>query len=538
MSRPELFLESKSPLGPLGELAHWLAIGAADLLLGLVIAALAARLLRVKGLHWGWAALALSVVFLLRASLQGLAAPLFVAALGAAWHARRWHREDLEAGADLAEAAARRLSPFDALGVTWRRLARRRTRARCCWTRGEELILGFDERNRDVSIPFGGPRGGTHTLLVGATGSGKTITQTSMTIRAIERGMGAIVLDPKGDESMRSALLVAASRAGKAFIEWTPDGPSAYNPFARGGDTEIADKALAGERFTEPHYLRQAQRFLGHVVRVLRVAGVEISLRQIVRQLDPAELERLARSLPADAADAVHSYLDTLTTRQLADLAGVRDRLSILAESDVGRWLDPENGAARSFDLLGATEERAVVYFRLDADRRPLLAQMLGAAIVQDLQTVVSAMQSNPTPAVVVIDEFSALAAEHVVRLFGRARSAGISLILSTQELSDLRLPGRESVLEQVLGNLTVLLAHRQVVASSAELIGALAGSRGAWRTSRSSDGRATRTRSRDSLLRADLVMGLGTGLVAAIVLNEGRRTRIATVFAPGQGER
>jgi type IV secretory pathway TraG/TraD family ATPase VirD4 len=216
----------------------------------------------------------------------------------------------------------------------------------------------------------------------------------------------------------------------------------------------------------------------------------------------------------------------------------VRDRLAILAESDVGRWLDPENGAACAFDLLGAVEERVVVYFRLDADRRPLLAQMLGAAIVQDLQTVVSAMQANPMPAVVVIDEFSALAAEHVVRLFGRARSAGISLILSTQELSDLRLPGRESLLEQVLGNLTVLLAHRQVVASSAELIGALAGSRGAWRTSRSSDGRATRTRSREGLLRADFVMGLGTGLVAAIVLSDGGRTRIATVFPPDQGER
>ncbi len=42
----------------------------------------------------------------------------------------------------------------------------------------------------------------------------------------------------------------------------------------------------------------------------------------------------------------------------------------------------------------------------------------------------------------VVIDEFSAVAAEQVVRLFGRARSAGISLVLGTQELSDLRRQG------------------------------------------------------------------------------------------------
>jgi type IV secretory pathway TraG/TraD family ATPase VirD4 len=539
MSQPrsslELSLGTESPLAPFGALAHWLASATVDLLLGLAIGTLAARLMRANGIHWGWATLASPAIFLLRVPLAGLGPVLLVVAISATWHGRRWHRADLDAGADLAEAAARRRGPADSLGAALRSLIS--GRARSAWTRAGELVLGIDERGRVVSIPFGGARGGTHTLLVGATGSGKTVTQTSMTIRAIERGMGAIVLDPKGDPAMRAALDASARRAGKVFIEWTPDGPSAYNPFARGSDTEIADKALAGERFTEPHYLRQAQRFLGHVVRALRAANVEISLREIVRHLDPGELELLARVAPADAAEAAHSYLDSLTGRQLTDLAGVRDRLSILAESDVGRWLDPKPGGVDAFDLLGAAEQQAVVYFRLDADRRPLLAQMLGAAIVQDLQTVVSALQANPTPAVVVIDEFAALAAEQVVRLFGRARSAGLSLILSTQELSDLRLPGREMLLEQVLGNLTVLLAHRQVVTSSAELIGGLAGVRGAWRTSHSSDGRMTRTRAREGVLRAEQVMSLGTGLVAAIVLSEGGSARVARVFAPGREE-
>ena len=65
-----------------------------------------------------------------------------------------------------------------------------------------------------------------------------------------------------------------------------------------------------------------------------------------------------------------------------------------------------------------------MVYFNLEADRRPLLAQMLGAAIVQDLQAMVAALQGRPVPTLVVIDEFSAIAPEQVVGLFGRARSA------------------------------------------------------------------------------------------------------------------
>jgi type IV secretory pathway TraG/TraD family ATPase VirD4 len=505
-----------------------------DVVLGLVIGAIAARLLRDRRLHWSWAAVALVVIMLIRGSLGSVTPVLGVAALSATLRGRRRQREDIEAGADLAELAARRRQPLDLLCSLAREVAlrRRRTLGAAGWLRGAELILGRDDRGRLTSIPFGGASGGTHTLLVGATGSGKTVTQTWMVVRAIERGMGAIVIDPKGDGDMRAALLHAARAAGRTFIEWTPDGPSVYNPLARGSETEIADKALAGERYTEPHYLRQAQRFLGHVVRALRKAGLEVSLQAIVDHLDPDRLERLARSLPESHALATHTYLDALTSRQMAELAGVRDRLAILAESDVGPWLNPDTRGARRFDLLQAARARAVVYFDLDADSRPLLTQMLGAAIVQDLQTTAAALQGGPMPTLVVIDEFSAVAADQVVRLFGRARSAGFSLVLSTQELADLRLPGREKLLEQVVGNLSVLLAHRQVVPGSAELIASLAGTKGAWRTSRHGDGRLTRTRTREGVLVANDVMTLAPGWAAAIVLTQGGSARITRVFA------
>src|SRR5262249_37222738 len=149
---------------------------------------------------------------------------------------------------------------------------------------------------------FGGSHGGTHTLLVGATGSGKTVTQTWIAARGIERAMGAVVIDPKGDRAMRAALASAAERGGREFIEWTPAGARPYNPFARGSDSEVADKILAGERFTEPHYLRQAQRFLGHAVRALRASGAQTSLGAIATALDPTALELLARKLPEQVA--------------------------------------------------------------------------------------------------------------------------------------------------------------------------------------------------------------------------------------------
>jgi hypothetical protein len=118
----------------------------------------------------------------------------------------------------------------------------------------------------------------------------------------------------------------------------------------------------------------------------------------------------------------------------------VRDRLSILAESDISDWLNATDNQD-PLDIQRAVRDRDTVYFRLDADRRPLLAAMLAAAIVSDLVTLVASLQTRPVPTVVMIDEFSAVAAEQVARLFGRARSAGVSLILGTRSWLTSRAP-------------------------------------------------------------------------------------------------
>jgi hypothetical protein len=58
-----------------------------------------------------------------------------------------------------------------------------------------------------------------------------------------------------------------------------------------------------------------------------------------------------------------------------------------------------------NIDLLAAVRRRDVVLFRLDADRRPLPAGMLAAAIVQDLLTVAAELQHQPVPTIVLVDD-------------------------------------------------------------------------------------------------------------------------------------
>ncbi|HUH80664.1 MAG TPA: helicase HerA-like domain-containing protein [Solirubrobacteraceae bacterium] len=544
-------IAAQPPPVPLFEGLRHLVTFAGTCLLVLVVGLLGSRLLRRHRLHWSWAACAALLAGLAHGSLGRAALPVTLGSLLAAVRLRGWQRRDRDEGIDPVGGVLDGRTPrtFVAwLAFRAGHLLAHHARARRTGT----LLLGHDERWRRVLVPLDGRTGACHTLVVGATGSGKTVTQSRIAVAAIDAGMGAVVVDPKGDAALREQLVRAADATGRRFLEWTPEGPSVYNPLARGSDTEIADKALGSERFTEPHYLRQAQRYLGHTVRALRLADVEVTLARLVEYLDAPNLEQLLRDLPEDIARSSFEYLDSLGARQRADLAGVRDRLAVLSESDAGAWLEPGAGtpetsapepvasdpgapAADHIDLLACAREGAVVLFTLRADSRPLLSQMLAAAIVQDLQTVVAASQTRPVRMLVLIDEFSAVAPEHVVRLFGRARSAGINLVLGTQEMADLRRGGRDSLAEQVIGNLGLVIAHRQVVPASAELIAGLAGSQWGWRVSRHSGGGTTRTRTRRALLESTELMRLATGWAAVLALadTQGPPVRITRVLAP-----
>jgi type IV secretory pathway TraG/TraD family ATPase VirD4 len=401
------------------------------------------------------------------------------------------------------------------------------------------MVIGVDRSGAPVRIPFGS-EAGCHTLVVGATGSGKTVTQAWIAARTIEHGHGAIIIDPKGDPLLRQQVRAAAATRGAQLFEWTPAGPCTYNPYAHGGDSELADKALAGEVFTEPHYQRQAQRYLGHAVRTMRAAGVAITPASLVAHLSPGQLDVTARALDDEHAGPLHEYLDSLGERQRRELAGVRDRLSILAESDLAKWLQPTT-ATTVIDLPTVARDSAVAYFSLEADRWPLLAQMLAAAIVGDLLTMTADLQTTPRPTLVLIDEFAAIASAQVARLFARARSAGISLLLGTQELADLRPEPSDTLRDQVLGNISTLIAHRQNVPASAELVAAIAGTRPVWvHTQRVDYGllgatrsdAGTRTRGYEYIIHPATLKNLYTG-TAVIATPGGEHARIARINHP-----
>lgn len=493
----------------------------------ILVAGILGFVLPYLGVKWTWPLMFLLVVSPIWLLHPLIGATVTIAGLVSTAIAWRSTQNQRRAGGDIAARIDARPGPL----AVARRLLARRGAGRVMTSAG--LLVGHDSQHQAVRVPVGERT--THTLVLGATGAGKTVTQAWMLGRAVDAGFAVVCVDPKGDPLLMSELHAAAQRNGRRFSLWTPEGPCSYNPFAHGSHSELADKALAGETYTEPHYLRQAQRYVAQATRTLQAAGQPVTLWSLVSTLDPDELEKLARPLPEDRAVLVHSYVDSLTGEQRRGLAGTRDRLAILAESELGVWLGeyPEG-----IDLRREIASGGVVYLRLDADRWPLLAEMLAAAIVQDLITVAAHHQATPAKALVCLDEFSAVAPEQVVRLLGRARSAGLSLVLGTQEVADLESDRHPGLLQQVLGNAATIIAHRQRVPDSAELLARVAGTRGSWTHTQRTHGlvsgrdEGTRTRAREFHIHPEDFKTLAAG-EAVVITDDGRPPRRARMLHP-----
>lgn len=222
-------------------------------LVGLVVVSV----LRWYSLSWSWALpllLGAPIAFLIgwKATAGYGAAATVAVVVGPYWHYR-----DVLAGGDLGERARGRrgLTYHVRVRLTLWQIRNGR------WITEDGVAVGLDPVGKLVRVPMCGSRP-AHGLACGATGSGKTVTMILIALAAIMSGFGVIVIDPKPDDFMLEQLREAVLRAGRRLILWTPNGGTVYNPYEHGSDTEIADKLLATETFTEPHYQRLAQRYL------------------------------------------------------------------------------------------------------------------------------------------------------------------------------------------------------------------------------------------------------------------------------------
>ncbi len=429
-------------------------------------------------------------------------------------------------------------------------LAARRRRRLAHGPPTEAISLGADSGGRHVVLS--GRQLSAHALIVGASGAGKSTTLLKLLGENVRLGRPVVAIDMKGSPAFAKSLRDAAAAAGRPFRIWTPEGPSGWNPLSHGNPTELKDKLIASEHFTEPHYQRAAERYVQTALQVLAGAHPRQAptLEEVARLMDPHRLPGLLRGAPREFSERVQDYIACLTPDQLSAIRGLGTRLALVTESHVGAFLKGGAEHVPSVDVREALAGDAVVLFSLNSSTYGRLASQLGALAIQDLVAAAGdRLSANPHggQAMIGIDEFSALGSDNVISLLARCRESGVSVLLATQELADLDRTAR-GLRDQVLGSTAVKIAHRQDVPSSAQTIARMAGTETVWEQTRQMSshplfgqydtGRGTRRQADRFVINPDQISSLATG--EAVVITKLPRAQVRTVrvypqrLAPG----
>jgi type IV secretory pathway TraG/TraD family ATPase VirD4 len=399
------------------------------------------------------------------------------------------------------------------------------------------LVLGRDRKGRTVTVSD--QQLSAHGLILGASGSGKSTTMLRILTEQIARGGSVVAIDLKGSPAFARVLAEAAAAAGRPFRIWSPDGPSHWNPLGHGNATELKDKLIATERFTEPHYQRAAERYVQTVLQVLQAAHPERAptLEEVVRLMDPKRIPGVLRGVPRPLAVRVQDYVAELTPDQLSAIRGLGTRVAVVTESHVGRYLMPGDPAS-TIDLRAALSGPDVVLFSLNSSSYGVLASQIGTLVVQDLVTAaggrLAADAPGGLPAIVAVDEFSALGGDQLAALFARGRESGMSALVATQELVDLERASR-GLRDQILGNTTIKIVHRQDVPESALMVAQMIGTEMVWEETRYvgapfgyDTGRGTRRQAERFVVHPNTIKTLPPG--RAVVMAKSPRASVEVV--------
>jgi hypothetical protein len=342
-------------------------------------------------------------------------------------------------------------------------IARRRARGGITHKR-DRVGVGYTSATRSVHLSTRELAG--HGFVVGGPGSGKT-TLLQLLVEASAGRVPVVIVDPKG-----SPALEATVRAHGGIV-WTLDG------------TTPAD-LLDPQPWQVPDLLLEAEDYASDA-RVYRDAAHQRALWaawSLALDGRPMDLAELRRRLDRDVLSHIlelHRGRDPRIVDWLQRLehqyGGVEDSGARGLDRALGTLLDGValRGSLRqcpeALRLDDVIDTNGLVLFKLDAAQYPHATRKIASWVLLGMGRVARNLATAQSPAaLLLVDEVGALgtSANHLRGLVGRAREAGLAVVLATQGPSDLEAVDH-ALLPQVLQDTAWQLAFRQGSPQDAE---------------------------------------------------------------------
>ncbi len=374
-----------------------------------------------------------------------------------------------------------------------------------------------------------------HTHVVGSTGTGKTDSVIlPMLVQDIQRGRGALVMDAKGDMETLNKIIYHVRRTGreKDFLFFSlayPEKSNTYNPLLRGNPTELKDKIISANIWTEEFYKKKSEETLLLLMKALREAGQTVTFHKLYELLsDEEKLVALSNRLKdLRLKGIIDNALKKYALFQ-KDLSGLTADLGMIAESEFAHLLVQEKS---QIDLLDAYLTKKIVYFQLNAQGYEETARRFGRIVLQDLKTVSNHIQAylpeeKRSFFPVFVDEFSNFAYEQFVEFLNKARGAHLGITIAHQSLGDLQKAG-DYFMKQILENCNIKIVMRQDDPESIEIYARISGTVKSMKNTvqteedlfgKSPTGMGTVREVEEFRLKPNTIRGLGRGEAGLII--------------------
>lgn len=331
-----------------------------------------------------------------------------------------------------------------------------------------DTFIGYNKSGKKICVPDNSK----HIFISGTTGSGKTVALSNFIRSACIKNYGALIIDGKGDEGQGSLLeitkLFCKTYNRKLYIVSMndPEISNKYNPFIRANETVAKDMLINMTTWSEEHYKTNTERYLQRLIKLLKLANINLSFNSIVENIKSDKFIALSKNLANNKIISKDEHLSNLdiakASSKIADNASAR--FLTISESKVGELFNE-----RGVDIYKALKEKAIIIFVLNPLLYPETAQAMGRLILIDTKKAVSKLFNSENSKFFIFDEINVYASSVLVDLINKSRSANITCIPATQSLSDLENETGDKFKNQIIENCNNYIVLRQNSFKSAE---------------------------------------------------------------------
>lgn len=331
-----------------------------------------------------------------------------------------------------------------------------------------DTFIGYNKSGKKICVPDNSK----HIFISGTTGSGKTVALSNFIRSACIKNYGALIIDGKGDEGQESLLeitkLFCKTYNRKLYIVSMndPEISNKYNPFIRANETVAKDMLINMTTWSEEHYKTNTERYLQRLIKLLKLANINLSFNSIVENIKSDKFIALSKNLADNKIISNDEHLSNLdiakASSKIADNASAR--FLTISESKVGELFNE-----RGVDIYKALKEKAIIIFVLNPLLYPETAQAMGRLILIDTKKAVSKLFNSENRKFFIFDEINVYASSVLVDLINKSRSANITCIPATQSLSDLENETGDKFKNQIIENCNNYIVLRQNSFKSAE---------------------------------------------------------------------